>query len=349
MLKADFTKHILKFNFPGGTSRGVLYEKASWYLRLQDNKGNIGIGEISIIPGLSLDTEEELDQQLNQLSNHPESLLENYQTRLKHLPALRFGIESALLSLKGKSTFELFPSTFCEGDDSVKINGLIWMGDITNMNKQIESKLEQGFTCLKMKIGALNFEDELQVLKNIRKNYSKDVLELRVDANGAFSPDEAVSKLDQLAALDLHSIEQPVRAGQWDVMTDLCRKTPLPIALDEELIGIHEASERNHLLDKINPQYIILKPSLIGGFNSSLEWIKLAQERTIGWWVTSALEGNIGLNAIAQWTYTLNNSMPQGLGTGQVFENNIDSPLYLKGDKLFYNPSKKWANPFYNY
>ena len=311
MLKLDFTKHILKFNFPGGTSRGVLYEKPSWYLRLQDGKGNTGIGEISIIPGLSLDTEEELDQILSGSGNNAESLLDNYQTRFKHLPALRFGIESALLSLKGKSTYELYPSKFCQGKDSIKINGLIWMGDISNMNRQIESKLEQGFTCLKMKIGALNFEDEIQVLKNIRKNYSRDVLELRVDANGAFSPDETLSKLDQLATLDIHSIEQPVKAGQWDVMADLCMKTPLAIALDEELIGIHETSERTHLLDTINPQYIILKPSLIGGFDSSLEWIRLAQERNIGWWVTSALEGNIGLNAIAQWTYTLNNSMPQ--------------------------------------
>nr|WP_321410777.1 o-succinylbenzoate synthase [uncultured Carboxylicivirga sp.] len=346
MLKADFKKHILKFNFPGGTSRGVLFEKPSWYLRLQDENGITGIGEISVIPGLSPDEENHLDEILPELCGNINNVIHEFHSKYKHLPALRFGIEMALQSLKTKSIFELFESDFTRGSDSIKINGLIWMGDIPNMNRQIESKLEQGFSCLKMKIGALNFEDELEVLRGIRQRFSKDVLEIRVDANGAFKPEDTLNKLDQLAAFDLHSIEQPIKAGQWEQMSEICSKTPLAIALDEELIGVYGSEERNHMLSLIKPQYIILKPSLTGGFAASSEWIKLAKERSVDWWVTSALEGNIGLNAIAQWVYTLNNKMPQGLGTGQVFSNNIDSPLFLKGDNLNYNPMKSWANPF---
>ncbi|MCU4165041.1 o-succinylbenzoate synthase [Carboxylicivirga caseinilyticus] len=346
MLEADFKKHILKFNFPGGTSRGVLYEKPSWYLRLRDDNGKTGIGEISVIPGLSPDEESHLDEMLPELCSNINTIIPEFHTKYKSLPALRFGIEMALQSLQAKSTFELFESSFTICSDSIKINGLIWMGDIPNMNRQIESKLEQGFSCLKMKIGALNFEDELKVLQGIRQRFSKDVLEIRVDANGSFQMEDTMNKLDQLAALHLHSIEQPIKAGQWEKMSEICSKTPLPIALDEELIGVHDSEERNKMLSLIKPQYIILKPSLTGGFASSTEWIKLAEERRVGWWVTSALEGNIGLNAIAQWVYTLNNKMPQGLGTGQVFGNNIESPLYLKGDNLNYNPTKSWVNPF---
>nr|WP_319397904.1 o-succinylbenzoate synthase [uncultured Carboxylicivirga sp.] len=346
MLKADYTKHILEFNFPGGTSRGVLYEKPSWYIRIQDAEGNIGIGEISIIPNLSLDTEKVLDELVPEVCSNINTIVKDYQTRYLHLPALRFGIESALNNLEGNSAFLASDTSFTKGDDFIRINGLIWMGDIPNMNKQIEAKLEQGFTCLKMKIGALNFDDEMTVLQSIRKRFSKVVLEIRVDANGAFSVEDAIDKLERLAKLNLHSIEQPIKAGQWKQMGELCRQTPLPIALDEELIGVHEYKMRESLLDEIKPQYIILKPSLVGGFRSSKEWIQLAKNQNVGWWITSALEGNIGLSSIAQWTYTLQNNMPQGLGTGQVFKNNISSPLYLREDKLFYNPTKEWANPF---
>nr|WP_321452342.1 o-succinylbenzoate synthase [uncultured Carboxylicivirga sp.] len=346
MLKADYTKHILEFNFPGGTSRGVLYEKPSWYIRIQDAEGNIGIGEISIIPNLSLDTEKVLDELLPEVCSNINTIVKDYQTRYLHLPALRFGIESALNNLGGNSAFLASDTSFTKGDDFIRINGLIWMGDIPNMNKQIEAKLEQGFTCLKMKIGALNFNDEITVLQSIRKRFSKEVLEIRVDANGAFTVEDAIDKLKRLAKLNLHSIEQPIKAGQWNQMGELCRQTPLAIALDEELIGVHKYEIRENLLDEIKPQYIILKPSLVGGFHSSKEWIQLAEKRKVGWWITSALEGNVGLSSIAQWTYTLKSVMPQGLGTGQVFKNNISSPLYLKGDKLFYNPTKEWANPF---
>lgn len=346
MLKARFKKHILKFNFPGGTSRGVLLEKPSWYLQLEDDWGNIGIGEISLIPGLSLDDASGMDQLLESICLNPEVQLSDYKNRFQDLPALVFGIECALKSLKNNSPYLLYDSPFVKGDDSISINGLIWMGDIPKMNEQIEKKLEQGFQCLKMKIGALNFDEEVNVLKSIRKRFSKGVLELRVDANGAFSPDDAMKKLEELSKLDLHSIEQPIKAGQYEQMHRLCAETPLPIALDEELIGLKTSEQKREAITAINPQYIILKPSLIGGFESSEEWISLANEYNVGWWVTSALEGNIGLNAIAQWTYTLNPKIPQGLGTGQVFSNNIDSPLWLKTDQLYYNPNSVWEYPF---
>ncbi len=346
MLKATFKKHNLIFNIPGGTSRGVLTEKPSWYLRIENVQGNIGIGEISIIPNLSLDDVDKMDLTLNDVCSNIDNVVKDYHSRFERQPAVRFGIEMALKDMINSASHILFPSDFTQGMDSISINGLIWMGDLDFMNKQIESKLNQGFTCLKMKIGSIGFDDELSVLKNIRQRFSKDELELRVDANGAFETEEALNKLDLLSKYDLHSIEQPIKAGQWRDMADLCEKTPLPIALDEELIGINGSRKRAEMLSTILPQYIILKPSLTGGFKSSEDWISLAKERQIDWWITSALEGNIGLNAIAQWTYGLQSSLPQGLGTGQVFSNNVNSPLYLKGDQLFYDPHLEWENPF---
>lgn len=346
MLKAKYKKHILDFNFPGGTSRGVLHKKPSWYLMIEDEKGNIGVGEVSIIPGLSLDDEQGMDSLLEDVCANINEVVEDYLLRYRNSPALCFAIEMALAGMKNQSPFVLFDSDFTKGNGSIKINGLIWMGDVESMNRQIETKLELGFSCLKIKIGALHFEEEIKVLESIRKRFSKDALELRVDANGAFQPGEANEKLERLAKLNLHSIEQPIKAGQWEKMAGLCASTPLPIALDEELIGVQDEKQKKQLLDVVKPQFIILKPSLLGGFKASEEWINLADERKVGWWVTSALEGNIGLNAIAQWTYTLHPSMPQGLGTGQVFKNNIASPLYLNGDKLCYNLYKDWQNPF---
>jgi len=254
----------------------------------------------------------------------------------------------ALKDLKTEGNYKLFNNDFTNGNAGIPINGLIWMGDIDFMKRQIREKLDKGFRCLKMKIGALNFEEEFTVLKNIRSEYSPNDLELRVDANGAFSPLDVLQKLEKLSRLNLHSIEQPIKQGQMDEMADLCLQTPLPIALDEELIGVHKKDKRIELLDRINPQYIILKPALVGGFYSSEEWIELAENRKMGWWITSALESNIGLNAIAQWTASLNTTAYQGLGTGQLYENNIQSPLQILGERLFYRLDMEWQKIAFN-
>jgi L-alanine-DL-glutamate epimerase-like enolase superfamily enzyme len=248
----------------------------------------------------------------------------------------------ALLSSLNIGSNILYPSAFTNGSAAIKINGLIWMGTNAEMFQQIEKKLQEGFTCLKLKIGAINFEEEVSLLQYIRDNFSANILELRVDANGAFNVNEASEKLKLLSNFNLHSIEQPVKAGQYNTMASLCSISPLPIALDEELIGINSFNEKRNLLVTISPQYIILKPSLLGGFSACEEWITIANELNIGWWVTSALESNIGLNAIAQWTYTLKNTMPQGLGTGQLYTNNFDSPLTLRGEFLYHLPNINW-------
>ncbi|VAW23300.1 O-succinylbenzoate synthase, partial [hydrothermal vent metagenome] len=248
----------------------------------------------------------------------------------------------ALLSVKSNDVFNLFPSSFTKGKGNIAINGLIWMGDKSFMQKQIKEKLKSGFTTIKLKIGAIDFKSELDLLKSIRNEFSVDEIELRVDANGAFNPKYALEKLKQLSDFGLHSIEQPIKANQWQSMATLCKETPLPIALDEELIGIFERSEKEKMMQIIDPQYIILKPSLIGGIQGTNEWIELAEKQGARWWITSALESNIGLNAIAQWTYTLNNKMPQGLGTGSLFTNNFESPLEVKRGHLHYNNTKKW-------
>ena len=263
---------------------------------------------------------------------------------LKEFPSIQFGLEQALLSVNAVNSFDLFPSDFSRGKDSIPINGLIWMGNEVFMKDQISEKLEAGFTTLKMKIGAIDFRTELDILQGIRKDYSPSELELRVDANGAFTEKDAMSKLIQLATFDIHSIEQPVKAGQWVLMADLCRESPIPVALDEELIGVLDYEEKTTLLKTINPNYIILKPSLIGGFQGSRDWMALAEELGIGWWITSALESNIGLNAIAQFCYTLNNAMPQGLGTGSLFSNNICSPLFVSHGALYFDPKQKWGD-----
>jgi L-alanine-DL-glutamate epimerase-like enolase superfamily enzyme len=261
---------------------------------------------------------------------------------LYKFPSIQFGLETAFASFESENTFEIFPSEFTQGTDSIPINGLIWMGTESFMKQQIKDKIEAGFYCIKMKIGAIDFQTELQLLNSIRKEFSSKDIELRVDANGAFSPLEALEKLKRLSELDLHSIEQPIKQGQIEAMASLCEKSVLPIALDEELIGVFSKEKKKDLLETIKPQYIILKPSLVGGFSGSKEWIDLAEKQNSGWWITSALESNIGLNAIAQWTYTLKNIMPQGLGTGGLFTNNFDSPLQVKNGTLQYEKNKNW-------
>lgn len=343
MLKASFHKHNLIFKTPGGTSRGVLKTKDSWFIKIfeENNPEFFGLGEASIIRKLSIDDRPDFEEKLKWCIQNIESYHNWDKNELKEFPSIKFAIETAFIDLDKGGRRILFDSDFTTEKTGIPINGLVWMGSKKFMLKQIAEKIDKGFKCIKLKIGAINFEDELNLLKLIRNDFAINDLELRVDANGAFSVDEAEEKLKRLSEYGIHSIEQPIKQKQWQTMAELCSKTPIPIALDEELIGLRP-EEIPLMLDTISPQYIILKPSLLGGFTASEKFVAEAEKRDIGWWVTSALETNIGLNAIAQWTFTLNNSMPQGLGTGQLFTNNIESPLYLNGDYLYFNKSNKW-------
>lgn len=335
-MKATFQKYTLQFKRPAGTSRGVLTEKPTWLLTIEHN-GRRGIGECSPLPGLSIDDISDYERsKLLWTCAHISLGKEALWEQLKSYPSIQFGVEQAFLSLETKQEGVLFPSPFTEGQVPIPINGLIWMGDKDYMQQQIREKLSQGFHCIKMKIGAIDFETEYALLKGIRQQYAPSDIELRVDANGAFSPLEALEKLKRLSDLEIHSIEQPIRAGQYEQMAHLCEASPLPIALDEELIGVACPERKKEILQWIRPAYIILKPSLIGGYRGSEEWIDLAEKQGIGWWVTSALEGNVGLSAIAQWTYTLKNPLPQGLGTGSLYTNNFPSSLEVKNGGLWW-------------
>jgi o-succinylbenzoate synthase len=340
-MKATYQKYILNFKQASGTSRGVLQTKETWYLILEKD-GKIGVGECGLFRGLSIDDVPHYEDILKWTCLNIHLGLHILLDELYKFPSIQFGLETAFASFESENTFEIFPSEFTQGTDSIPINGLIWMGTESFMKQQIKDKIEAGFYCIKMKIGAIDFQTELQLLNSIRKEFSSKDIELRVDANGAFSPLEALEKLKRLSELDLHSIEQPIKQGQIEAMASLCEKSVLPIALDEELIGVFSKEKKKDLLETIKPQYIILKPSLVGGFSGSKEWIDLAEKQNSGWWITSALESNIGLNAIAQWTYTLKNIMPQGLGTGGLFTNNFDSPLQVKNGTLQYEKNKNW-------
>lgn len=332
-MRATYFRHLLEFKRPGGTSRGVLHEKETFILELDDN-GRKGVGECAVFRGLSHDDRPDYERKLQWLCDHIHFDPDVVKQELKEFPSLWFGYEQAVLNLKyGGNLY--FPSAFTEGKESITINGLIWMGDIAFMEEQIQEKLSQGFHCIKLKIG-VNWESEHRILTTLRQRFPADRLELRVDANGGFSTAEAETVLQQLADLQIHSIEQPVKAGNPEAMQRLCAGTPTPIALDEELIGVTGYETKERLLETIKPQYIILKPSLAGGFAGCDEWIALAEEQNIGWWITSALESNIGLNAIAQYTFTKKNPMPQGLGTGSLFTNNFESALDLKGELLYF-------------
>lgn len=344
-MKASFFPYQLQFKLASGTSRGVLKTKDTWFIKIKD-EGAVGIGECGMFRGLSCDDRPDFEAKLQWACKNIDLGLEHLLTALVEFPSIQFGLEMAFSDLKSKTPRILFPSKFTSGTDFITINGLIWMGDEQFMKTQIRSKLDAGFNCIKIKIGALDFATELALIKSIRNEYDANTIEVRVDANGAFSPLEAMEKLKRLSDYDLHSIEQPISAGQYAAMAELCAKTPLPIALDEELIGIHDVTKQKQLLQTINPQYIILKPTLVGGFRGSQSWINLAENQSIGWWVTSALESNIGLNAIAQWTYHLGVKRPQGLGTGGLFTNNMDSPLTIKNGHLTYMPLNKWNIKF---
>ena len=344
-MKATYFKHQLQFKRPSGTSRGVLTYKETWFIQLE-NTTRQGIGECGMFKGLSIDDRQDFEAKLAWTCEHINLGLDVLLAELIEFPSIQFGLEMAFLSVSRQNKFELFPSDFTKGKDSIPINGLIWMGDPVFMKQQIKDKLTSGFSCIKLKIGAIDFDKELELMRSIRQEFDADTIEIRVDANGAFKPNEALEKLKRLSDYNLHSIEQPIRQGQVDDMAQLCSETPLPIALDEELIGVFSVTEKQFLLQTIKPQYIILKPTLVGGFKGSQEWITLAESNQIGWWVTSALESNIGLNAIAQWTYTLESPLPQGLGTGGLFTNNIQSPLVVDSGQLVYDLKTKWNLKF---
>ncbi|AEK23155.1 o-succinylbenzoate synthase [Capnocytophaga canimorsus] len=340
-MNAFYEKYILNFKRPSGTSRGILTQKETYFLVITDGEKR-GIGECGLLKTLSFDDRPDYEDKLQWVCDNIALGETSLLNELTEFPSIQFGVEQAFRSLKSDNQYILFPSDFTEGKSNIPINGLIWMGTPEFMKSQIRKKLSQGFHCIKMKIGAIAFEQEYEILKNLRKEFSTQDIEIRVDANGAFVPEEALEKLKRLSELELHSIEQPIKVKQIEQMATLCQNTPIPIALDEELIGVIHFSDRKKLLEEIKPQYIIIKPSLLGGYKNSEEWISLAEKQKIGWWITSALESNIGLNAIAQWTFTLNNPMPQGLGTGALYTNNIVSPLLVEKGTLGYKASIPW-------
>ena len=331
----------LHFKQPAGTSRGVYTTRDAWYVVVTDDRqpGSFGVGECAPLPDLSCDAGPRYEAMLQRACRMLERDVPLTDPFFDYHPSVRFGLETALAHLRAR-TVCLGDTAFGRGGASIPINGLIWMGTSDEMRRRIDEKLAQGFRCIKLKIGAIRFEEELELLAYIRRRVTPEQVELRVDANGAFTPDDAPEKLQRLAAFHLHSIEQPIRAGQWKEMARLCADTPLPIALDEELIGINSPGEKALLLDTLRPHYIVLKPSLHGGLSGAEQWIALARERGIGWWVTSALESNVGLNALAHWCAGLHPSMPQGLGTGLLFTDNIDYPLLLRGDRLSFRPGE---------
>ena len=372
MYKIDISERTLHFKQPAGTSRGVYTTRHSYYLTLTSDEmpGVEGVGECATLPDLSCDAKPEYEMTLRQVCQMVEQMGRIPYDMIRAYPSITFGLETAFASFfdaakkklgamnlsEGKTSVEilkeagfsipmgmenlvnLFDSPFGRGEEGITINGLVWMGTYEEMLARLEEKLQAGFHCVKLKIGAIDFFKELDLIKRIRDVYTQEQVELRVDANGGFLPENAMSQLEALAKYDIHSIEQPIKQHQWPKMAQLCRETPLPIALDEELIGVNVRSMKVALLDTIRPQYIILKPSLHGGIYGCNEWIQLANQRGIGSWITSALESNIGLHAIAHYAakvYGPNVEMPQGLGTGQLFTDNIPMPLEIRGDKLF--------------
>lgn len=337
MYTINIIPRILHFKQPAGTSRGTYTTRKVWYIYLSTTEypERVGVGECAPLPKLSCDDLPDYEQILCNACRCLEQTGELDTEALRDYPSILFGLETALRHYETQS-WALWDTPFSRGETGIPINGLIWMGDFDRMLQQIEVKMQSGYRCIKLKIGAINFEEELALLKHIRAHYSAREIELRVDANGAFSPIDAMEKLNRLAELELHSIEQPIRAGQWEEMARLTADTPLPIALDEELIVCNTPEGKQDLLTSVRPQYIILKPSLHGGISGGNEWIAEAEKQHIGWWITSALESNIGLNAIAQWCATFRNPLPQGLGTGLLFTDNIEMPLEIRKDCLWF-------------
>lgn len=341
MFSIKIIPYTLLFKQPAGTSRGIYREHHIWYILFLDKEDDthFGIGECAPLHDLSFDYDAGYADRLVSFCQITEKNQRVDTELLREHPSILFGLETAFRHYQQRS-WQLWESPFSRGEAGISINGLIWMGDFSEMRQRIESIIENGFRCIKLKIGAIDFEKEIELLHLIRSHYSVKEVELRVDANGGFQKSEVMEKLHRLAELDIHSIEQPIRAGDWEEMARICHNTPLPIALDEELIGIHNSVDKRKLLETTRPQYIILKPTLHGGISGSSEWITLANELGIGWWITSALESNIGLNSVAQWCATLGNPMRQGLGTGSLYVNNIPLPLEIRVDQLWLNPNE---------
>lgn len=344
-MNASYFKYLLHFKQPSGTSRGILTDKETWFIVIE-KEGKKGIGECGILRGLSADDRPDYEEKLQWTCRNIHLGEQKLWDELIEFPSIQFGLEMAFLSLKSENPFILFPSNFTENTKSISINGLVWMGDEVFMKAQIEDRIEQGFSCIKLKIGAIDFDKELDLLRFIRANFDEETIEIRVDANGAFNSNEALFKINQLSGFKLHSIEQPIKKNQTDTMAVLCKCTSIPIALDEELIGVFSVEAKQKLLQEIRPQYIVLKPSFVGGFRGTLEWILVAEKFNIAWWITSALESNVGLNAIAQFTFLQNNLLAQGLGTGSLYTNNFDCPLTVSDGQLWYDTKKEWEFDF---
>lgn len=343
MLLAKYKKYNLQFRNPAITSRATMLEKETYFIKIWDetNPNIYGIGECAIFRGLSADDDVNYEAHLKRICDN----INQISPKEIEQSSIRFGVETALNDLANNGQRIIFNSNWLDGYNPIPINGLVWMGNQSEMLNRIIEKIEAGFSCIKLKIGGIDFNKEIKLLRFIRGNFSADDLQIRLDANGAFFPENALEYLDKLSKYSIHSIEQPIKQGQWSAMAEICQKSPIPIALDEELIGINESSLKDKMLSTIKPHYIILKPSLCGGFLGSNEWIELANKHSIGWWITSALESNIGLNAIAQWVATLNTKMPQGLGTGNLYINNIPSPICQIDDVLTYDKNLSWQIP----
>ena len=350
-IKASFSKKILQFKFDAGTSRGVMKTRPVWYIQLYSSKHKeySGIGEAAPLEGLSVETSSLMDEKLNEVcqlidKGVIQEILDICKIdTIESYPSIKFALEMAFLDLNNNYIKVIFNNNFSRGIKGIPINGLVWMGTEEFMLKQISEKINEGYNCIKLKIGALNFEVELRILNYIRSQFTKDEISIRLDANGAFNTDEALIKLEKLAEYQIHSIEQPLKQGQVKAMRQLCASSPIPIALDEELIQVQTIEDKINLIEYIQPQFIILKPTLLGGFANCEEWVKIGEERSIGWWATSALESNIGLNAISQWMANFDVDIPQGLGTGQLFHNNIESPLTIQQGYLYYDIDKSWG------
>lgn len=349
-LRAAITKKVFEFNFVARTSRGRMKDRVSWFIKLWDdaNPAVFGLGECAPLPGLSIDDRPDYEAVLNEVAGNVSTLKPVGATILKDglalvpdgFPSILFGLETALLDLLHGGRRMIFDNSFLQAKP-IPINGLVWMGDLDLMLQQASIKIEEGFRCIKIKVGGLNFEKECDILHYIRRKYYREEIMLRLDANGAFKTDEALFKLYDLSKFKIHSIEQPIKPKQPE-LEELCRKSPIPIALDEEMIGVSSPEAKLALLTKLKPHYIIVKPSLHGGIQGSQEWISIAESLQIGWWITSALESNIGLNAICQLTANYPVTLPQGLGTGSLYENNFESPLEVKKGEVFYNPKLAW-------
>lgn len=344
MIEATWKEISFTPRFALGTSKGVIQARTAWFLIAweKDRPQVRGVGEAALFPGHSKEFPAEVRTKLLELCAHTADWGSRLHTDLVNVPSVRFAVEQCLRDLQASGSKVLFPSEFTLGRQGIPINGLVWMGDKATMRARIKEQIEKGNRCVKMKIGAIGIEDELELLADVRRQFSAEELALRVDANGAFNNNNVMPVLERLARLQVESIEQPVAPGLYEVMEEVCARTPLPVALDEDLIGLNTPEAKRDLLDHVRPQRIVIKPSLVGGWAAAQEWIDLANERSIGWWITSALESSIGLNAIAQWTATLGSNITQGLGTGSVYTDNFPSPLGVEGAALHYRPEREW-------